>query len=145
MKKIILSLVLFVFVSNAVNAQTKTASAKKKSQTTKTQKKDISKEFEMKQYFFVMLKVGPKRDQDSITVAKIQEGHMAHLTKMYNEGKMDLAGPMLDKWETKGICVYNVATMEEVKALVEQDPAIVSGRLVAEIHPWYAGKGSVLR
>jgi len=145
MKKIILSLVLFVFVSNVVNAQTKTTSAKKKPQTSKSPKKDISKEFEMKQYFFVMLKVGPKRDQDSLTTAKIQEGHMAHLTKMYNEGKMDLAGPMLDKWETKGICVYNVATMEEVKALVEQDPAIVSGRLVAEIHPWYAGKGSVLR
>jgi uncharacterized protein YciI len=127
-----------------VNAQTKATVAKKK-QTAKSPKKDISKEFEMKQYFFVMLKVGPKRDQDSITTAKIQEGHMAHLTKMYNEGKMDLAGPMMDKWETKGICVYNVATMEEVKALVEQDPAIVSGRLVAEIHPWYAGKGSILR
>ncbi len=145
MKKIILSLVLFVFVSNVLNAQTKTTSPKKKPQSTKAQKKDISKEFEMKQYFFVMLKVGPKRDQDSATTAKIQEGHMAHLTKMYNEGKMDLAGPMLDKWETKGICVYNVATIEEVKALVDQDPAIVSGRLIAEIHTWYAGKGSVLR
>lgn len=144
MKKVILSFLLFVVVSTGV-AQTKTATTKKKLQTTKSQKKDISKEFEMKQYFFVMLKEGPKRDQDSITVAKIQEGHMAHLTKMYNQGKMDLAGPMLDKWETKGICVYNVATMEEVKALVGQDPVIVSGRLVAEIHPWYAGKGSVLR
>lgn len=144
MKQLILSLLFFVGVATSINAQTKATAAKKKP-ATKANKKDISKEFEMKQYFFVMLKVGPKRDQDSITAAKIQEGHMAHLTKMYNEGKMDLAGPMMDKWETRGICVYNVATMEEVKALVEQDPAIVSGRLVAEIHPWYAGKGSVLR
>lgn len=145
MKQLILSLLLFACLGKAVNAQTKAAVTKKKPQTTKAQKKDISKEFEMKQYFFVMLKVGPKRDQDSATTAKIQEGHIAHLTKMYNEGKMDLAGPMLDKWETKGICVYNVATIEEAKALVDQDPAIVSGRLIAEIHPWYAGKGSVLR
>lgn len=145
MKKLILLFMLLVCVSASVNAQAKTSTAKKKAQPTKTQKKDISKEFEMKQYFFVMLKVGPKRDQDSLTTAKIQEGHMAHLTKMYNEGKMDLAGPMMDAWETKGICVYNVGTMEEVKALVDQDPAIVSGRLIAEIHPWYAGKGSVLR
>lgn len=144
MKKLVFIFILVLGLGNIANAQ-KDIKSKKKPAQTKTQKKDISKEFEMKQYFFVMLKVGPKRDQDSLTAAKIQEGHMAHLTKMYNEGKMDLAGPMMDKWETRGICVYNVATMEEVKALVEQDPAIISGRLVAEIHPWYAGKGSVLR
>jgi hypothetical protein len=26
-----------------------------------------------------------------------------------------------------------------------QDPAVVAGRLVAEVHPWYTFKGSMLR
>lgn len=100
---------------------------------------------EMKTYYLVFLKKGTKRDQDSITSAKIQKGHMAHLNKMYADGKMDLAGPMMGDGDLRGICVYNVGSLEEAKKLVESDPAIISGRLVAEILPWYSQKGAVLR
>lgn len=100
---------------------------------------------EMKTYYLVFLKKGPKRDQDSSTAAEIQKGHMAHLTKMYNEGKMDLAGPIMSDNAIRGICVYNVKTMEEAKQLAESDPAVTSGRLVVEIIPWYSQKGAALR
>ncbi len=100
---------------------------------------------EMKTYYLVFLKKGPKRDQDSATAAEIQKGHMAHLTKMYNEGKMDLAGPIMSDHAIRGICVYNVKTMEEAKQLAESDPAVTSGRLIAEIIPWYSQKGALLR
>lgn len=98
----------------------------------------------MKSYYFVMLKKGAKRDQDSITAAKIQDEHIKHLTKMNAEGKMSMAGPMMDDGDLRGICVYNVATKEEVIKLVNEDPAIISGRLIAEIHPWFAASGSCL-
>lgn len=100
---------------------------------------------QMKTYYLVFLKKGPKRDQDSATSAKIQSGHMAHLNKMYEEGKMDLAGPMMNDGDIRGICVYNVASMEEAKKLAESDPAVVSGRLIVEILPWYSQKGAMLR
>ena len=100
---------------------------------------------EMKTYFLVFLKEGPNRTQDSATAAEIQNGHMAHLTKMYNEGKMDLAGPMMDDTKLKGICVYNVENIETAKSLAESDPAVKSGRLIVEIHPWYSMKGAKLR
>ena len=108
------------------------------------QTKALEKE-EMKTYYLVFLKKGPKRDQDSATAAEIQKGHMAHLTKMYNEGKMDLAGPIMSEHPIRGICVYNVKTMEEAKQLAESDPAVISGRLIAEIIPWYSQKGAQLR
>jgi len=100
---------------------------------------------EMKTYYLVFLKKGTKRDQDSVTVAKIQEGHMAHLNKMYAEGKMDIAGPVMSEGDLRGICIYNVESFDEVKKLVESDPAVISGRLIAEIMPWYSQKGAMLR
>lgn len=106
--------------------------------------KAIEKE-EMKTYYLVFLKKGPKRDQDSTTAAEIQKGHMAHLNKMYTEGKMDLAGPIMNEGDIRGICVYNVKNMDEAKTLAESDPAVRSGRLIVEILPWYSQKGAKLR
>ena len=99
----------------------------------------------MKTYYLVFLKTGPNRSQDSITAARIQEGHMAHLNKMANEGKMCLAGPFMDDGDIRGICVYNVNSAEETKTLAEEDPAVKSGRLIVEIHPWYSMKGATLK
>jgi uncharacterized protein YciI len=91
---------------------------------------------EMKTYYMVFLNEGADRTQDSATAAKIQEQHLAHLTKMWNEHKMHLAGPFLDEGTTKGICVYNVASAEEAKTFAEEDPAVKSGRLKVEVRPW---------
>lgn len=99
----------------------------------------------MKTYYLVFLKKGLNRTQDSVTSSKIQEGHMAHLNKMAAEGKMDLAGPLMDDGEIRGICVYNAASMEEAKKLAEDDPAVKAGRLMVEIHPWYSMKGACLK
>lgn len=99
---------------------------------------------EMKTYYLVLLKKGPNRSQDSLTVAKIQEGHMAHIRKMAETGKMCLAGPLMDDQDIRGICVYNVNSAEEASRLANDDPAIKSGRLIAEVHPWYSARGSKL-
>ncbi len=83
------------------------------------------------------LQTGPDRSHDSATAAQIQEGHMAHIMKMAGEKKLVLAGPFLDKGDMRGIFILNVATMEEALELTGQDPAVKSGRLTMEIHPWY--------
>ncbi len=106
--------------------------------------KAMEEKFEMKTYFLVFLKKGPVRSQDSTSIEKIQEQHLAHLTKMYEEKKMCIAGPLLDNSDLRGICVYNTATIEEAKNLAESDPAVKAGRLLVEIHPWYAAKGTYL-
>ncbi|MBK9733336.1 MAG: hypothetical protein IPO83_18950 [Chitinophagaceae bacterium] len=100
---------------------------------------------EMKTYYLVFLKKGTNRSQDSTTAAAIQEGHMAHLNKMAASGKMDLAGPLMEDGDIRGICVYNTANLEEAKKLAEEDPAVKSGRLMVEIHPWYSMKGACLK
>lgn len=37
----------------------------------------------------------------------------------------------------RGIYIFNVATIEEAKALVETDPAIKANLLEAQLTPWY--------
>ena len=102
-------------------------------------------EMDLKQYYFVILVKGTNRTQDSATVAKIQAGHLANITRLYEEGKIDLAGPFADDTDWRGIFIFNVESKEEVIALLKTDPAIAAGRLDFIIHPWYGKKGTVLR
>jgi uncharacterized protein YciI len=105
--------------------------------------KDKKPEEQIRQYWFVMLTAGNNRTQDSITAAKIQEGHMANINKLYNEGKLKVAGPFGDEGKWIGIFILDCADKEEVEKLLDTDPAIAAGRLAYEIHPWWtAATGS---
>ncbi len=103
----------------------------------------IEEDFHMKQYFMVFLTAGPNRTQDSVTRAKLQEGHLNNITRLFNEKKIVLAGPFLDNGTYLGIFIFDVATENEVKELLRTDPAIEAGRLGYEIHPWY-GPGNIM-
>lgn len=91
----------------------------------------------MQTYYMALLKRGPNRSHDSLTAAKIQEGHMAHIMQMARDKKLVLAGPFLDNGDLRGIFVFNVSSIDEALELTNEDPAIKSGRLIIEIHPWY--------
>ncbi len=101
----------------------------------KAQEKKL--ENQIRQYFFVMLTAGPNRTQDSVTAAKIQEGHMANINRLYNDGKLKVAGPFGDDGKWIGIFIFDCKTKEEVESLLVTDPAVKSGRLNYEIHPWW--------
>ena len=131
MKKIqILLAILFIAITSVINAQ---------------EKKTIDKKYEMKTYYLIFLKKGENRSQDSTTVSKLQAQHMAHLTKMEEDGKMDICGPLLEDIDIRGICIYNVATKEEAEKLANEDPMVKSGRLKVEVHPFYSAKGVSLK
>lgn len=98
----------------------------------------------MQQYYLVFLKKGENRSQDSTTAAKLQEQHIAHLNRMYNEGYSSLAGPMGDDGEIRGIVVFNTATQREADSLAKLDPMVQAGRLKVEVRPWWVAKGGKL-
>jgi uncharacterized protein YciI len=99
----------------------------------------------MQQYFIAFLKRGENRSQSKEVAAKIQEQHQAHLGKMYELGYADISGPMGDDGAIRGITIYNVPTLKMADSLANSDPAVKSGRLEIELHPWWVGKGFPLR
>ena len=101
-------------------------------------------QYGMKQYVLAYLKAGPNRNMDSATADSLQKAHLKNIMRMADEGKLVVAGPFLDDGDVRGIYIFNVATIEEAKALTETDPAIQAGRLEMELHPWYGSAALVL-
>ncbi len=99
-------------------------------------------QFDHEQYQFGLLSRGPKWTPESTPeTQKIQEGHMANINKMAKAGKLFAAGPMLDNGDLRGIFIFRAASIEEARALADEDPAIKAGRLKLEILPWFGPKG----
>lgn len=98
----------------------------------------------MQEYFMVFLKQGGNRGQDSLEMARLQEQHLAHLTRMAEEGYSSLTGPFGGHGEIRGIVVYNTATLEEADSLARLDPMVQAGRLEVEVHSWWTEKGGQL-
>ncbi|MCF8369607.1 MAG: YciI family protein [Bacteroidales bacterium] len=94
-------------------------------------------EYGMKQYVMAFLKRGPNRPEDSAKSVELQRAHLDNIIRMAEEGTLVLAGPFLDNGDIRGIYIFNVATVEEAKALTESDPAIQYGSLKMELIPWY--------
>lgn len=99
----------------------------------------------MQQYFIAFLKRGPKRSQNKTETDSLQILHMAHLSKMYELGYADISGPFGDDGAIRGITIYNTPTLKIADSLANADPIVKAGRLVIEMHPWWAAKGFSLR
>ncbi len=99
----------------------------------------------MQQYFIAFLKRGPNRSQSKKEADSLQTLHLAHLGRMYEEGFADISGPFGDDGDIRGITIYNTPTFEMADSLANMDPMVKAGRLVIEIHPWWAAKGFPLR
>lgn len=99
----------------------------------------------MQQYYMAFLKSGPERSQTKAVADSLQKLHLAHLSRMYTLGYADISGPFGDDGDIRGITIYNTPTQEMADSLANADPMVKAGRLVIEIHPWWAAKGFPLR
>ncbi|HET7292936.1 MAG TPA: YciI family protein [Vicinamibacteria bacterium] len=97
---------------------------------------------EMTTYYFGMLKRGPKwSPEETPERAELQKQHLAHMARMHKEGRLLIAGPLLDDGTIRGLVVYKAASIDEARAFAEADPAVKAGRLAVEMHPWMVQKG----
>jgi len=102
---------------------------------------DPPPDYEMTTYYVAFLYRGPAwSPEDTPERARIQEGHMANIQKMAATGKLLVAGPFTDDGDLRGLFVFRTSSLEEAKAMAEQDPAVKAGRLRLEWHPWFAAK-----
>jgi uncharacterized protein YciI len=96
----------------------------------------------MQPYVLVILTRGPESTPERTPhTDSIQAGHMANIRKMHADGFLVGAGPFLDDSKVRGLFLFRDMPLDSIRALLVDDPAIKSGRLLAEMHRWYAPRG----
>ena len=96
-------------------------------------------DYGMKKYFFVILKTGTNQTADKDLTNKSFKGHMDNITRLVEEGRLIVAGPLAKNENNyRGIFILNnIKSIEEVKELLLTDLAIKNGLLDYEIFTWY--------
>ncbi len=95
-------------------------------------------EEQIERYWFILLKTGPKSDFDSSAKAKLFEGHMANINRLYYDGILKVAGPFgKNDFTWRGLFVFDCKTKEEAEEIAKSDPAIAAGLFAVDIVPWY--------
>ncbi|HWB75410.1 MAG TPA: YciI family protein [Nannocystaceae bacterium] len=91
----------------------------------------------MRPYVMALLRAGPTPPADAEKMNELMRGHLDNIQRLADDGVLVLAGPFADDGELRGIYVFAVASVDEARELTATDPAIGSGALVMELHPWY--------
>lgn len=92
----------------------------------------------MKTYVMAILKTGTAKDYSRTKQDSIFKGHMANITRLVKEGKLIVAGPFdQNNKNYRGIFIFDVATIEEAKKLVDTDPVIQSRLMDVDLFIWY--------
>jgi len=125
----ILSLIIF---SSFINAQDKGFDQKLADSLGADQ-------YGMKSYYLVILKKGKAEISDKTKKSELMKGHMENINKLAKDGKLIVAGPMLEKNQNdySGIFILDAKTKEEAESLVLTDPSVKSGIFDVEIYKWY--------
>ncbi|MEX1189149.1 MAG: YciI family protein [Bacteroidia bacterium] len=96
------------------------------------------KEMTLRQYYVAFLMSGEIRSQNKEESEQIQSEHIAYLTKLWEDGIIILNGPFDEDTSLRGMSIYATDNAEQAKEFAENDPAVKSGRLKIEIHPWWS-------
>lgn len=108
-------------------------------QNNDSKKKKPRAEDQIEQYFFVLIKTGPKQDFDSTQKAELFKGHMANINRLYYDGILKVAGPFgKNDFNWRGIFVFDCKTKEEAEKIAQSDPAVAAGLFAVDISPWYS-------
>ncbi len=100
-------------------------------------------------YYIFLLKKGPTWSPDvTPEIEALQAEHLANLSRLGQEGKLVINGPLLDSFqlsgEIRGIGVLKARSLAEAEEWISTDPMVNVGRLIFELHTWMVGKGILL-
>jgi len=100
---------------------------------------------ELERFTFVLLRRPPDApDYTEERLDEIQAQHLAHLDVLRERGVLLLAGPFGDQPDEslRGFCLLT-SGLDETRELMAGDPAIVAGRMAADVMSWWTPRGSL--
>jgi uncharacterized protein YciI len=98
----------------------------------------------MRSYVLVILKTGPTRVPAGKERDEMFKGHFANISRLAEEGKLVLAGPLDGVEGRRGLFVFAVPDIDEARRHVATDPVIVRGEMTAEFHQYYGSAALML-
>ena len=91
------------------------------------------------QFQMAILKKAPKWNSISEDERnQILHQHLGNVIAMLQSGKAVAAGPFGDESDLGGIFILRAASTDEAKSWVDADPAVKTGLLTTEMHPWFS-------
>lgn len=94
-------------------------------------------DYGMKTYVMAFLKKGPVRPTDSLESQRLQNAHMANISRLAQEGKLVLAGPFYGNDSLRGIYIFNTRSLDSAMKWTQTDPAIQQKSLKMDLKLWY--------
>jgi uncharacterized protein YciI len=132
MEKLILIFIAFI-TTLAVNGQNNTIDY-----DSTLAKKLGADEYGMKMYVLVILKTGDSTIEDEKVRSELFAGHLKNIGRLVEEGQLIIAGPFgKNNNDFRGLYLFDSSDLEEVKKLLQTDPAISARLLKTELYPWY--------
>jgi uncharacterized protein YciI len=132
------SVFLLAFTLNCFGQETATKERTNKIFDAKLAKKLGADDYGMKSYVFVILKTGKANITDKEKRDELFKGHFSNMGRLAKEGKLVLAGPLMDeKGIKRGLFILNVKTLEEAQKLIATDPTIRAGIFEVEMTKYY--------
>jgi uncharacterized protein YciI len=96
-------------------------------------------QFKLVEFHLALLKKGPKwTGKKTADAVLLDQKHQAFVTSLLESGQAIIAGRLNDNGEIRGVYVFRASSADEAKAWANTDPAVASGYLVVEMHPWWA-------
>jgi uncharacterized protein YciI len=95
-------------------------------------------QFKLVQFYMALLKKGPKWSGDAHANAQLHEQHVNYVLSLLESGKAIIAGPFSGEGDIRGVLIFRAQSVEEAKAWANADPAVTSGHLIVEMHPWWS-------
>jgi len=97
--------------------------------------------------FILVLLVRPPNapEKPKAELDQLQEGHMANMKRLADEGKLFKAGPTEDfsGRNVRGIFILKTESVDQAREWVATDPSVKAGRLAPEFMKWYVQKGTL--
>jgi uncharacterized protein YciI len=72
---------------------------------------------------------------------ELQKGHLANLTRMWEEGLLLASGPIGDSGALRGVLVFRGEDRAAVEGRLADDPLVKAKRLRVTLKPWMAPEG----
>lgn len=106
---------------------------------TPTYQQKAEPQFKLVQFQMVILRKGPKWTLERTKETdQLHQAHLERVKSLLESGKATAAGAFIDNVDIRGVYIFRTQSADEAKAWANADPAIESGHLVAEIHPWWS-------